>query len=567
MAKLPAIEYSGVQQSSDSMGQVDGALRDLTGTVSRGLQAIGMEIVKTQNQKAAADLHEGLAAVELDLNSRRYVSTAYVRQQLGDGVDSLPEPVRAQLTRKVRDPEKGEETELERDDIPTWVVSGAIHQKRSDDLVRAASGQISGSGWQAEFQNAARSDLLDRQARFAHQQAAAMLEDQKETQRATVAQYTRLGEHGRALDVIEASDAFTGGEKAILREQVLRAQGDDKLAAVAEAKARELEAKHPDSPTVAMDEALALGGALGPKVAERLKERDNLRTEAIADQVRKPKDHLEVTIRSGRIRTLDQLEGTQEYKGLPDGPRADLVQVLNGENERRARLAQMQGDKEWAQELARFQGLSDREKVSAWPTYQEKIPFAYQGGFAQTFEAARVRLTNAWESEDVQKTFELATGVLKWNTGNKKANAELLKLRGRRWYDEETRRRQGVPPTLPEAAQWLAKALQYGDENGDAWGGGPYVYRFQAEAMAEKAGQPLQFEPFSAENQKFPPAAGTLGAPGSGSPAAQPPAGGPAATPALPSAPVGARVQSEALGFPPGGVFEMQSNGKWKRIQ
>jgi hypothetical protein len=562
--KLPEIEYArGVPTVDRGAFERTGAAAErLSGVIAEGLTAMGRTLVKTQAQKASANLAEGLAALETDLSSRRYVSTQWVREQLGPAVDSLPEPVRAQLTRKAEDG-----TELERDDIPTWVVSGLLYDKRARELIREASKGIEGQGWQAEFQNAATQDLISRRAAVARDSMAAMVVDQQQTQKSTVQQYVRLGLHERALEVIDSSSVWTPGEKALLREDVLKDSAVDDLIARAEETARGIEEAHPGDPQAAMKAAQAIPGELGVKVQLRVAERDRHREEAQNDEVRDRKGRLELGVRTSQLVSVRQLEQLEDYRRLPEWAQADIVAIMGSVAEQRLRLSQLSSEKEWQQELSRFQGLSDREKVQSWPAYQAKVPFAYSGQFAQVYQTATTRLTNAWDTEDVQKTFDLAAGVMKW-TGPKKVWAEKVRERGRRWYDAETRRRNGIPPTQPEAAKWLAEQLQFGDQNGDAFGGGSDVLRFEAEAEAERRGEPVKFVPFNPEKQKYAPAALLLRG---GAPAAQPPAAAPAAAPVPAAAPArpaaGTRARSEELGLPPGGVFEMQANGKWKRVQ
>jgi hypothetical protein len=562
--KLPEIEYArGVPTVDRGAFERTGAAAErLSGVIAEGLTAMGRTLVKTQAQKASANLAEGLAALETDLSSRRYVSTQWVREQLGPAVDSLPEPVRAQLTRKAEDG-----TELERDDIPTWVVSGLLYDKRARELIREASKGIEGQGWQAEFQNAATQDLISRRAAVARDSMAAMVVDQQQTQKSTVQQYVRLGLHERALEVIDSSSVWTPGEKALLREDVLKDSAVDDLIARAEETARGIEEAHPGDPQAAMKAAQAIPGELGVKVQLRVAERDRHREEAQNDEVRDRKGRLELGVRTSQLVSVRQLEQLEDYRRLPEWAQADIVAIMGSVAEQRLRLSQLSSEKEWQQELSRFQGLSDREKVQSWPAYQAKVPFAYSGQFAQVYQTATTRLTNAWDTEDVQKTFDLAAGVMKW-TGPKKVWAEKVRERGRRWYDAETRRRNGIPPTQPEAAKWLAEQLQFGDQNGDAFGGGSDVLRFEAEAEAERRGEPVKFVPFNPEKQKYAPAALLLRG---GAPAAQPPAAAPAAAPVPAAAPArpaaGTRARSDELGLPPGGVFEMQANGKWKRVQ
>jgi hypothetical protein len=564
--KLPEIEYGGgVPSVGNAYERVGAAGQQFTGVIAEGLAAMGRELVKTQSQKASADLAEGLAALENDLAGRRYVSTAFVREQLGPAFDSLPEPVRAQLTRKQHNVATDEAYDVDRDDVPTWLVAGALYDKRARELVRGASAGITGQGWQAAFQDAAIADLVARRAKVAKDSMAAMVADQQQTQRATIQQFVRLGAHDRALEVIEQSDVWTPGEKALLVEDVLKVRNQDDVIARAEAAASELESKHAGNPQAAMEEAQALGGELGVKVQQRLLDRDRGRTEALNDALKDRKGRLELAVRTSQITTVGQLEQVEEYRSMPEWAQADVVAILNQMAEQRVRLSQLHTDKAWGQELDRFQGLSDREKVSLWPVYQAKVPYAYSGQFAQVYQTASQRLSNAWDSEDVAKTFDLAAGVLKL-TGPKKALADRLRARGRAWYDAETRRNQNVPPTQADAAKWLAEKLAYGDENGDDLFGGDDQFRFQAEEAAERTGQPVRFKPFNAEEQKYQPAAALLRG---GAPA--PSEAAPAAAPTVPGVPArpaaGTRVRSEQLGLEPGGVLEMQANGKWKRVQ
>jgi hypothetical protein len=565
--RLPGIDYGAVPSVGGAYEQRGEAAQAVTGVIAEGFAAMGRELVKTRSQKASADVDEGIAALEHHLAATPYVSAGFVREQLGPDFESLPEPVREQLTRQHTDPASGVTYDIERDAVPTWLVADAIYEKRARDLVHAAAAGIPGKGWQRAFQEAAFADLRQRRAKVAHDSMAAMLKDQQQTQHATIQQFVRLGAHDRALEVIEQSNAWTPGEKALLVEDVLKVRKVDDLVARAEQAASEIEAAHPGDPQAAMKAAQAVPGELGVKVQQRVGERDRLREEAQNDEVRERKGRLELGVRTSQLTRVPQLEQLEDYRRLPEWAQADIVAIMGSVAEQRLRLSQLSSEKEWSQELSRFQGLSDREKVQSWPAYQAKVPFAYSGQFAQVAETARVRLTNAWDTEDVQKTFDLAAGSMKWTTGPKKVRADRVRERGRRWYDAETIRRKGIPPSQPEAAKWLAEQLQYGDQNGDEMFGGGARFRYEAEAEAERTGEPVRFVPYNPEEQKYGPAAVLLrggAAPGAPQPAAAPV---PASAPAPAGPAVGKRARSEELGLPPGGVFEMQANGKWKRVQ
>jgi hypothetical protein len=137
---------------------------------------------------------------------------------------------------------------------------------------------------------------------------------------------------------------------------------------------------------------------------------------------------------------------------------------------------------------------------------------------------------------------------MKWTTGPKKVRADRVRERGRRWYDAETLRRKGIPPAPQEAAKWLAEQLQFGDQNGDAMFGGGERFRYEAEAEAERTGEPVRFVPYNPEEQKYGPAAVLL----RGGAAPQPAATAAAPVPAV--APVPAAVPPPAAGTPAGWI-------------
>lgn len=223
--KLPDIEYGApVPDRTRAIGLVDDAQRRAADTFQSGLRAFGHELVKTQSQRAAVQLAEGLSALEQDLDGRKTVSADWVREQLGDQADALLQSagVREQLVRRAIDPVTGQPVELERQEIPTWVVAGAVLEKRAQDLLRESSGSISvGEGWQAAFQDAAAGDLVQMKSRFAAKQAKAMHEHIRAETTASADALVRLGRFGQAISWIDSSTAFDGGEKAALKEKVL----------------------------------------------------------------------------------------------------------------------------------------------------------------------------------------------------------------------------------------------------------------------------------------------------------------------------------------------------------
>ena len=235
--KLPDIDYSApVQESSSAIARVSRAQREAIDTIGAGLQAFSQEMIKTQTQKATADVEAGMAADDAELAAKRYLPVDQVKAELGDGFDQLPPDIQAH--RETVKDAQGNDVEV----VPTYLVAGTLFEKRTKDRILAASKGITGQGWQADFQDAALKDLSQRKRAMAITQAHAMVADFKQTQSATVDQYMRAGSYDRALETIDHSDAFEPGEKAQLREQVLATKQKSDAAVAKVAQAAQVEA-------------------------------------------------------------------------------------------------------------------------------------------------------------------------------------------------------------------------------------------------------------------------------------------------------------------------------------
>lgn len=171
MAKLPELETAPVStEGSSAIGQVNAARRATFGTIEQGLLVMGQELVKSQMQRATADVSKGLNDIELDLEANRTFSTKQVRDSLGAAYESLSPAVRSQLTKKVLDPQTGEMVEQDRDDIPSWLVAGPIFDERAKKILSDTSQQFSSQGWAAEFQDKAQQEILQRKLKIGQKQ-------------------------------------------------------------------------------------------------------------------------------------------------------------------------------------------------------------------------------------------------------------------------------------------------------------------------------------------------------------------------------------------------------------
>jgi hypothetical protein len=223
--KLPDIEYSTpVQRSSGDLPRLDEAQRRAAAVVAEGLTRYGMELVKTETQAASADLAAGLADLEVQLTSRRYVSTKDLRDALGADFDSLPPELKARTRTQAFDINAGAMVDVDRDDIPVWEVAGAIYDARAKRLLDTASRRIASSGWRSEFQAQAQDEVFARKVKLAQHQMQAMNADLRARQASVIETFTRAGDFGKASAAIASSDLFTPAEKEELEGKVEHAR-------------------------------------------------------------------------------------------------------------------------------------------------------------------------------------------------------------------------------------------------------------------------------------------------------------------------------------------------------
>ena len=472
--KIPDIDYATpVQQSSGAIAQVDQARRQSLDVISAGFQALGQEMIKSQSQKAAADVEEGMAQLEADLNSKRYVSAQEVRDKLGNDFQQLPSNVREQLTKKTIDPSTGREVTLDREDVPTWVVAGALYDKRSKDLVRAASEQITAPGWQAEFQRAALEDVTKRKASFNSAQMHAMLADQKQVQAATVDQLVRLGSFEQALATIDRSEAFHPGEKAQLVESVLAAKQKADVATAKLAQAAQVEAT---SSTILQAAQIPGYGWVDP--AKALAAVDALpNTDPTKDDVRKLVEHqVEQAERLRKVAGEDALNRARSMlnQGVPlqgaqlAGLKAWMLDAPNGA----AGLWDSLERNVEAEARARRVERNDREerarRVKADATREER-------------EAERARKDAAKEEADKQKAYD-ADAVTAFND---------LELGGKPGEDQATVDLRARYPDLSPTALGRLQGLQ--KKSAKEWNKDQGVSLGAFKAAVEETGRQLGY--------------------------------------------------------------------------
>jgi hypothetical protein len=158
--KLPEIEEGPVQESSSSFAGLNAAQKQAANTFEQGLSVFGQEMVKSQHNRAAADLLSGLESAQLDLRTKKTISTSDLRTALGPSFDSLPPEIKAQTTRQVLNPNTGEMESQERNDIPMFSVAGSIYDVRAKKALQDSLSHFSSSGWAADFADSAQREIV-----------------------------------------------------------------------------------------------------------------------------------------------------------------------------------------------------------------------------------------------------------------------------------------------------------------------------------------------------------------------------------------------------------------------
>lgn len=214
MAQLPNVEYSGVQDITDAQAPVDAARNRMFSTFEQGLSAYGQEMIKSQHNQAQADLAVGLEKVRDTIERNKTVSAQFVRDQLGANFDSLDPAIKSQLTKTQLNPQTGEQEQVDRDDVPTWAVAGALYDAQAKQVLHDASQRISVGGWQAGFQEAAQGEIQSAKARIAEKQTRDMHEYFQATDTQSALSLAWAGQSDEAKAVVGRSATMDGAHRA-----------------------------------------------------------------------------------------------------------------------------------------------------------------------------------------------------------------------------------------------------------------------------------------------------------------------------------------------------------------
>lgn len=163
MARLPEIEYNTpVQSSSGAYAGLEDAQKRAAATFETGLHSMGAELLKTEHNRAAADLLSGLESAQVDLRQNKTISTSQLRAELGADYDALPAEIKRQATKSVFNTATGQTEDQDREDIPMFAVAGHIFDARAKKLMADSATKFSSSGWAADFQDAAAKEVLQK---------------------------------------------------------------------------------------------------------------------------------------------------------------------------------------------------------------------------------------------------------------------------------------------------------------------------------------------------------------------------------------------------------------------
>lgn len=214
--KIPEIDSIGVQDRTSAPAVVGQAQSKALETFASGFEQIGKEMVRSQQQKAAADLSSRLNSIEQEIAANKTVSTQYVREKLGGSLDSLPPEIRSQVTSQGLDVRTGQVQEFDRNDIPMFAVAGAIYDEQAKKALSSASQNITLGGWAKDFQDQAGEHIAQRKSKVT-------MEAIKDSVAHIATQDTQT-----ALDFANAGD-FAGARNTIATSRAMDADHKDKL--------------------------------------------------------------------------------------------------------------------------------------------------------------------------------------------------------------------------------------------------------------------------------------------------------------------------------------------------
>ena len=126
--KLPGIEYGSVPDASASVGRAVDAFSGMGKVISTGLEMYGKELIKTQTMEAQAKLDERLTAAHNDITSRKVFTAKEAKDALGDNISQLAPAARKEL-----------EAKADGDQVPSWVVAGALFDQQAKTALDEAA--------------------------------------------------------------------------------------------------------------------------------------------------------------------------------------------------------------------------------------------------------------------------------------------------------------------------------------------------------------------------------------------------------------------------------------------
>lgn len=219
--KLPTIDAAPVR-GVDTEAIVGPERRRSLQVLQTGLEEIGKEFVRSQQSAASADLTSRLNEIQTDLTSRKFVDTEYVKQKLGGSLDALPPEIRAQVTTRTVDEASGQDYETDRTDIPMYAVQGQIFDAQARAATAAVSQGITGSGWQADFQEKAQQHIIARKAEIGREAVHAAVKHIAEQDLETSLKQAASGDFIGARDTLGSSRAMEPALKEKALSHVLK---------------------------------------------------------------------------------------------------------------------------------------------------------------------------------------------------------------------------------------------------------------------------------------------------------------------------------------------------------
>jgi hypothetical protein len=210
MAQLPQIEYGAPVEQVGNAALPAVALRQVGNVIEEGMTLYAKEQIKTEMMQADATVQKQLNDATLEIQARPSIPAGELRTILGDQV---PDHVARAMTVQKLDPSTGQMVEVDNEQVPMFLVAGAIYDRRAKEAVQAGMSQITLGGWKADFQDRSAQHVEQRRMTLAEVQLRAMHQYQGAEQKDAIAKLRNAGAYDLADKATRESLILEGKDK------------------------------------------------------------------------------------------------------------------------------------------------------------------------------------------------------------------------------------------------------------------------------------------------------------------------------------------------------------------